>query len=120
LEHLFGGAPADEVGGAGEEDLAVRAPELGLGPVQEHPAAVDAMRKERGVLVLGVPDDAVALDCADVRGRGEKDGRSGRAVGGAGDHPAAELLDPDDAGILETPLLACGLVVGCEQGLGLD
>ena len=42
----------------------------------------------------------------EVLGRREVDGRAGRAVGGAGDHPAVELVDPDDARVLEAPLLA--------------
>ena len=64
LEHLLGGAPADEVGRAREEDLAAGAAELGLGAVEEQPAAVDPVRQQRGVLVLGLPDDPVALDRA--------------------------------------------------------
>ena len=42
----------------------------------------------------------------EVLRRREEDGRAGRAVGGAGDHPAVELVDPDDARVLEAPLLA--------------
>ena len=62
LEDLFGRAPADEVVGAGQEDLAVCASELCRGPVEEHPPASDAIRQERRVLVFRVPHDPVALD----------------------------------------------------------
>ena len=120
LEHLLGGAPADEVVGAGEQDLAVAAAELGLRAVEEHPAAVDPVRQQRGVLVLRVPDDPVALDRSEVLGGREEDGGAGRAVRGAGDDPAVELVDPDGACVLEAPLLGRDLVVGCEQRLGID
>ena len=46
----------------------------------------------------------------EVLGRREEDGRAGRAVGGAGDHPALELGDEDDARVLEAPLLALDAV----------
>ncbi len=38
------------------------AAELGLRAVEKHPAPVDPVGQEGGVLVLGMPDDAVALD----------------------------------------------------------
>ena len=94
------------------------AAELRLRAVEEDPAAVDPVREQRGVLVLGMPDDAVALDGAEVLGRGEKDGRAGRTVGGAGDHPALELVDPDDARVLEAPLLARRPSSGASSGSG--
>ena len=90
------------------------AAELGLGTVEQHPAAVDPVRQERGVLVLGVPDHAMALDGVEVLRRSEKDGRPGRAVGGAGDRPVPELLEPHDPGVLESPLLAFDSVGRCE------
>ena len=55
-----------EVCRAREKDLAVAAAELGLRPMEEHPAAVDPVGEERGVLVLGLPDDAVTLDGGEV------------------------------------------------------
>ena len=88
--------------------------------MEQHPAPVDPVRQKGGILVLWVPDHAVALGSVEILRRGEKDGRPGRAVGGAGDHPAAELLNPHDPRILESPLLACNSVGGGEQGLVLD
>src|SRR5438477_13192052 len=81
LEHLLGRAPADEVGRAGDEDLAVCATELRLRSVKENPAAVNPVRKKSCVLVLRMPDDAVALDRGEVLGRGEIDRRPRRTVG---------------------------------------
>jgi len=112
---LLGRAPADEVVGAGEKNLAVATPELSLRAAQEHPSAVDPMGKQRGVLVFGMPDHAVPFDRAEVLGRREEDGGSRRAVRGAGDHPSVELLDPDNAWTLESPLLACSAVIGSQR-----
>ena len=120
LQHLLGRAPADEVRRAGEEDLAAGAAELGLRAVEHHPAAVDPVRQKRGVLVLGLPDDPVALDRREVLGGGEIDRRPRGAVRRAGDRPAAELGDPDDARVLEPPLLALDVDGGREQRLGVD
>jgi hypothetical protein len=114
------GAPTDEIVRAGEDDFAVSAAELGLGTVEQHPAALDPVRQEGGVLVLRVLDHAVALGGTEVLRRGEKHSRPGRAVGRAGDQPAPELLDPDDPSILEPPLLARNPVGGGEQRLGFD
>src|SRR5205823_6764468 len=66
-EHLLAGAEVDEVVGTGEGDLAVSALVLRLGPVKEHPTALDPVREERGVLVVRLPDDAAALDTGEVR-----------------------------------------------------
>ena len=82
LQHLLGGAPADEVVRAGEEDLTVRAAVLCLRAVEKQPASVDSVRKECCVLVFGLSDDPVALDSLELLGGGEEDGRSGGAVGG--------------------------------------
>ena len=67
-----------------------------------------------------MPDDAVALDRGEVLGRGEIDRRPRRAVGGARDHPAVELGDPDDTGVFESPLLAVDAGRGGQQRLGVD
>ena len=48
---------------------------LGLRTVDEHPAAVDSIGKDRRVLVLRMSHDAVALDRLEVLGRREKDAR---------------------------------------------
>ena len=88
--------------------------------MEQHPASIDPLRQEGRILVLWVPDDTVALGSVEILRRGEKDSWPGRAVGGTGDHPAAELLDPDDPRILESPLLACNSVGRSEQRLGLD
>ena len=96
------------------------AAELCLGAVQEHPAPGDAVRQERGVLVLWVPDDPVALDGGEVLGGGEEGDGAGRAVRGAGDDAAVEFVDPDGACVVEAPLLARDLVVGRGQRLGID
>src|SRR5437763_6267344 len=65
-------------------------------------------------------DDPVAFDRAEVLGRGEIDRRPRGAVGRARDHPAVELGDPDDARVLESPLLAVEAGRGGEYWLGVD
>ena len=111
---------SDEVGGAGDEDLAAAAAVFGLRSMEQQPPAVEPVREQRRVLVVGAPDDPVPLDGDEVLGEREVDGRPRRAVRGAGDHPAVELVDPDDAGILETPLLARDAGAGGEERLGID
>ena len=76
--------------------------------------------QQRRVLVLRLPDDPVALDGREVLGRREEDGGAGRAVDGAGDDPALELGDEDDARVLEAPLLALDSVGRSEQRLRVD
>ena len=121
LQHLLGRAPADQVGGARERGSRRGAAEAGRRPVEEDPLPVDAVGQERGVLVVRV----------DRRSRGARpiakssvvariDGRTGRPVGGAGDHPAVELLDPDGARVLEAPLLALDARRRREQRLRVD
>ena len=118
-EHLLAGAEVDKIVGTGDSDLAVSAFVLRLGPVKEHPAALDPVREERGVLVVRLSDDAAPLDAREVLCRREENGWARGSVGGAGDDPAVELVDPDDARILESPLLARGPARG-EQRLGID
>ena len=119
-QHLLGRAPAHQVGRSRQQDLGAAAAELVARPVEEHPLAVDPVRQQRGVLVVGLADDAAALDAAEVLRRGEVDGGPGRPVGGAGDHPVAELRHEDDARILEAPLLADDARGGREQGQRVD
>ena len=88
--------------------------------MEKHPLAVDPVRQQRRVLVLGLPDDPVPHDRAEVLRRGEVDGRARGAVRGARDHPALELRDEDDARILESPELALDAVLRREQGLRID
>ena len=43
--------------------------------MKEDPLAADTLRQQRRILVLGLPDDSVTLDVAEVRGRREEDRR---------------------------------------------
>ena len=62
----------------------------------------------------------MALDRAEVlRGR-EIDGGAARAVRGARDHPRLELRHPDDARILEAPLLALDSRLRSQERLAVD
>src|SRR4249919_1766553 len=88
--------------------------------MKEDPLSIDPMRQQRGVLVLRRLNDSVALDAPEVLGRCEKDGRAGRAVDRAGDDPALELRNEDDASVLEAPLLALDAVGRGKQRLRVD
>ena len=74
LEHLLPGAlQLTKIGRAREEDLSAGAAECGHRAVEENPLPVDAVGQQGRVLVLGVHDDAVSLDRAEVPGRREVD-----------------------------------------------
>ena len=91
-----------------------------FGPVKEDPLAVDPLRQQRRVLVLGLADDAVSLNGHEVLGGREEHGRPGRPVGGARDHPALELGDAHDPRILESPELALDAPPREEERLRID
>ena len=78
---------------------------VGHRPVDEREAAVDATRQERGVLVVGLHDEAEALEAAEVLGERERDAGAALAERGVGDRVLAELLDEGDARILDAPQL---------------
>ena len=88
--------------------------------MKENPLAIDALRQQSRVLVLRRLNDSVALDAPEVLGRCEKDCRAGRAVDRAGDDPALELRNEDDASVLEAPLLALDAVGRGKQRLRVD
>ena len=118
--HLLGSAPAEEILRPREHDLALRPAELGLGAVEQNPLAADPVRQQRSVLVLGLADDAVALDGLEILVVARK------TAGPAGPYavqvidPAVELGDVDDPWVLEAPQLALDSFVGAEERLRID
>jgi hypothetical protein len=120
LEHLLGRAPACR-SAERETKISPRPPPNSVfGRWKQDPPAVHALREQRRVLVLGSPDDPAPLDGREVFGGREIDGRPGRTVRGAGDHPALELVDPDDAGSSKPHCSRSRCPLRGEQRLGVD
>jgi len=117
LQHTLGGTPVVKVDRARKQDLAVRAAERCHRPVEQDPLPVHALGEQRGILVLGAFHDAAPFDGVEILGGGQVNGRAGRSVRGAGDHPTAESFRPHGARVLESPLLALDAVGRREQWL---
>ena len=133
---MSGGDKADLVGVpprafAREQDRLVAAPVAQIGrirdpdvragvgdrPMDEREVAVDAARQERRVFVVGLHDEAVALERAKVVGERERDARPALAERGVGDRVFAELVDERDARIFDAPKLF-GIVLGIGRSVG--
>ena len=67
--------------------------------------------KQRRVLVVGLHDQAAALEGAEVLGERERDARAALAERRVRDRVLAELLDERDARVLDAPELL-GVVLG--------
>ena len=89
--------------------------------MQQGKAAVDAAGQQRGVLVIGLHDEAEALEAVEVLGERERHTGSSSTERGVGHDVLTQLLDEGDAGIFDAPqLLRVSLRIRSECGLGID
>jgi len=89
--------------------------------VDKRELSVDPTRQERGVLVVRLHDETAPLEIAEVSGEGQRDARAAFGEGGVRDGVPAELLDPRDPGVFDSPeLFRMILGVGPERRLVVD
>src|SRR2546428_648493 len=84
-------------------------------------APVDTSRKQGGILVVRLHDQAAALEALEVLGECERHTRASFAEGGVRDRELAELLHERDPWVLDSPeLLRIVVRVGPERRLAVD